>query len=224
MPELEFTLIRSRRKTISITVTQEAAVVVRAPLRAPKSVIAGFVEQKRGWILEKRALALRRSEAHKPREFMSGEEFPYLGRKLMLAVSANAGRIEACGDTLVFPKARLAGAEAFLKRWYVSEACSVLAECLDAFSNSTGISYAGFGVTNARRRWGSCGANGRLNFTWRLVMAPPDVIGYVVVHELAHVEHHDHSKAFWARVGEIMPDYKAKKQWLKDNSALLMLF
>jgi predicted metal-dependent hydrolase len=224
MPKIDYDLIRTHRKTISITITQQAVVVVRAPLRAPKSAIAGFIEQKREWIEEKRALMLEHAEARKLPAFESGEEFPYIGRTLMLIVTEKARRIEACGDTLIFPKARLGGAGVALKRWYVSEARRVIAPRLEAWTGRTGILCAGMSVSGARKRWGSCSGKGRLSFAWRLVMAPVDVIDYVIVHELAHIEHHNHSKAFWALVGEIMPDYKVKKRWLKENSALLVLF
>jgi predicted metal-dependent hydrolase len=224
MAAIEYQLIRSRRRTIAILITPDASVVVRAPLRAPKSEIAAFVELKRRWIMEKRKLALERAEAHKPREIASGEEFPYLGRRLMLAATDNAERIEAVGGTLAVPRARLADAPAELKRWYVGEAARVVTERVNLWMERTGIYASALGITGARRRWGSCSTKGALNFTWRLIMAPEDVIDYVVVHELAHIEHPNHSRAFWARVAEIMPDYKLKLKWLRDNSALLKLF
>lgn len=221
MPEIAYELIRSRRKTISITITHEAAVVVRAPLRTSKSEISGFVEQKHSWILEKQQLVLKRAELHKPRELANGEEFMYLGMRLMLAISDKVKKVEALGETLAFPRVRLANAETCLKRWYAAEAARVMAERADYWGKRTGIKAASVGITGARRRWGSCSAGGRLHFTWRLVMAPVEVIDYVVVHELAHMEHPNHSRAFWNRVGEIMPDYKVKEKWLRDNSALL---
>jgi predicted metal-dependent hydrolase len=224
MAEIEYELIRSRRKTISIMISHDASVVVRAPLRAPKAEIAGFVSLKRKWIIEKRTLVQQRSEAHKPGEYTNGEEFLYLGRRLMLAISGSVQHVEAVGDTLAFPKAELACAQASLKRWYVAEAARILAERVEYWSRRTGIAAASAGVTGARRRWGSCSATGSLNFAWRLVMAPMEVIDYVVVHELAHIEHLNHSKAFWGRVGEILPDYKVKLKWLKDNNAILKLF
>lgn len=224
MADVAYQLIRSRRKTISIIVMPDASVVVRAPLRAPKAVIAGFVEQKRRWIADKREIMLKRAEAHRPSEPANGEEFMYLGRRLMLAVSGSVQRVEAVGSTLAFPAAMLGDAEAVLRRWYIDEAARVVTERVNHWMQRTGIYASSLGVTGARRRWGSCSTNGALNFAWRLVMAPVDVVDYVVVHELAHIEHPNHSKAFWARVAEIMPDYKAKLKWLKDNSALLKLF
>lgn len=224
MPQTGYDLIRSRRKTISITITEDARVVVRAPLRVSVAAIEGFLEQKRRWISEKREIAARRAAEHRQGEFLSGEEFPYLGRRLMLSVSEDAKGIEAVGGVLAFPRAWLPQAGQRLGKWYRAEAARVFAGRLETLVRQTGLRPASVGITDARHRWGSCGTGGRLNFTWRLVMAPPDVIDYVLVHELAHMEHMDHSAEFWGLVGQIMPEYMEKKKWLKENNALLRLF
>lgn len=223
MPETGYELIRSKRKTISVSITDDARVVVRAPLRAPRALIEGFLSQKRRWIAEKQCLAAQRAAAHPQGGFLNGEEFPYLGRKLMLAVSDRATRIEAVGGVLAFPKAWLPLAQDRLRLWYRSEAEAVLGARLSAISERTGLRPASVGVTDARHRWGSCGANGSINFTWRLVTAPPEVIDYVIAHELAHIRHLNHSREFWGCVGSIMPDYMDKKKWLRENNALLRL-
>lgn len=224
MPVTAYELIRSNRKTLSIQITADARLVVRAPLRMPKREIDGFVLQKQSWITDKLDLVRTRAALHKPSEPASGEEFPFLGRKLMLAISEHAKRIEAVGGTLAIPKAWLSKAEQRLRRWYCEQATVILKERLAYWRDLTGIRYCSVRLSDARKRWGSCSSRGSLNFSWRLVMAPIDVIDYVVVHELVHIEHMNHSKAFWAKVGEIMPDYEAKKKWLKDNSGLLGLF
>ena len=224
MPDIAYELIRSRRRTISISVTHDVRVIVRAPLRMPKKEISGFLEQKRRWILEKLELMRRRAELAKPAEPASGEEYPYLGRRLMLAVSDRAAEIEAVGDTLAFPKAWLPEAERKLRQWYCRQAAAVLNERLQHWSLRTGIRHASARLSDARKRWGSCSSKGALNFAWRLIMAPVDVIDYVVVHELVHIEHLNHGKAFWARVGEILPDYREKVKWLREHSGLLGLF
>lgn len=224
MPKIEYELIRTQRRTLAIVVNPDASVVVRAPLRMPMREIAAFLEDKRRWIEGKRALMLRRLDAHGPRELTSGEEVPYLGGKLMLAITDRVKRAQREGCTLALPKAPPAEVEAMLRRWYAGEAARVFTERVNRWMERTGIYAASLGVTGARRRWGSCSAKGALNFAWRLVMAPADVIDYVVVHELAHIEHPNHSKAFWGRVGQIMPDYATKRKWLRENSALLKLF
>jgi predicted metal-dependent hydrolase len=77
-------------------------------------------------------------------------------------------------------------------------------------------------ISSARTRWGSCSSRGSLSFTWRLVMAPVEVVDYVIVHELAHLRVHNHSPEFWKEVARLMPDYAQRKQWLKDNGRLLI--
>jgi predicted metal-dependent hydrolase len=142
----------------------------------------------------------------------------------MLAISEKAKEIEIAGETMAFPKAWLPQAGAKLKHWYQVQAAAIFNDRMKLWRGRTGIVITAAGLSDARKRWGSCSGKGSININWRLVMAPADVIDYVIVHELAHIEHHDHSKAFWASVGEIMPGYKEKKKWLKENSALLRLF
>lgn len=90
------------------------------------------------------------------------------------------------------------------------------------FSNKFGLQYNKVKINNAKKRWGSCTSKGNLNFCWRLAMAPLMVIDYVVVHELSHLEHKDHSKRFWKKVEDILPNYKEQRKWLKDNGHLLV--
>ena len=87
----------------------------------------------------------------------------------------------------------------------------------------TDLQYAKIRISNARTRWGSCGFNANLSFSWRLVMAPLPVIDYVVAHELAHLMHKNHSQRFWAAVRALFPDYEVHKKWLKLNGHLLVL-
>jgi predicted metal-dependent hydrolase len=84
-----------------------------------------------------------------------------------------------------------------------------------------GFHYQKLRISSARTRWGSCSSSGTLSFTYRLVMAPPEVVDYVVVHELVHTQVRNHSKTFWTTVEEIMPDYKQRRTWLKKNGGSL---
>lgn len=87
------------------------------------------------------------------------------------------------------------------------------------YSEVTGLAPTSVRINNAKTRWGSCGAKGRLNFTWRLILAPVEVIDYVVVHELMHLVERNHSQRFWRRVGEIIPAYQARRRWLRKNGS-----
>ncbi len=91
------------------------------------------------------------------------------------------------------------------------------------YSEMTGLIHRSIKITSAKKRFGSCSPNGSLNFSWRLMMAPLNIIDYVVVHELVHIEERNHSKNFWNKVRIILPDYKQSEKWLKDNSQLLTI-
>ena len=126
------------------------------------------------------------------------------------------GSIKLSRDAL--PKAPLV-----FKNWYRQQAAKILAERSQWYASRHGFAYQKIRISSALTRWGSCSSKGTLSFTWRLVMAPIPVIDYVVVHELVHLQVKNHSKEFWGRVELIMPDYKQKIKWLKENGHLLRL-
>ena len=104
-----------------------------------------------------------------------------------------------------------------------ARALELLSEKVSIQAQQNDFTWKKIRISSARTRWGSCSSNGTLSFTWRLVLAPPEVIDYVVVHELAHTRIRDHSPKFWRRVAEIMPDYKRHVSWLKQNGRFLTL-
>ena len=221
---ISFELIRAKRRSLSIAVTAQGCVVVRAPLRMSRRDIDALVQGKRAWIEEKQAAAARRAALYPQREAAAGEELLYLGQPLLLVFSDAVKRPELMEHTLALPRAWQAQADAAVRAWYRLAALAHLRERVAHFSRAYGIPYAFVGVTSARRRWGSCNAGGRLNFAWRLILCPPDVVDYVVVHELCHVRELNHSAAFWAHVEAILPDYRRRLAWLKEHNGILNLF
>ncbi|MBI3580553.1 MAG: M48 family metallopeptidase [Nitrospinae bacterium] len=107
--------------------------------------------------------------------------------------------------------------------WYKRRAASKIKERVEYWARLAGLRHGGIRINSAAKRWGSCGRNGGLNFSWRLVMAPHAALDYVVVHELSHLVHMNHSPDFWNTVRRIMPDYDAGRQWLKNNGHLLLV-
>ena len=107
--------------------------------------------------------------------------------------------------------------------WYRNQARQILTERVNAYASQHNLQYKGIKITSARTRWGSCSPTGSLNFSWRLVLAPMDVVDYVVVHELAHTVFHNHSKRFWKKVEQILPDYKERRKWLRKYGLQLTL-
>ena len=223
MIEIKYELLRSKRKTIALQVTPEGALVVHAPFKTPMGYIAGLVESKRRWIEGKQRLLRQRTEQHLPQEMATGEELPYLGGKLLLVITDKVDTPVVVGETLAIPK-KARNAQACVKAWYVAEAARYFTLRVEHFSELAAIPYRSVGVTDARHRWGSCSSRGSINFSWRLILCPTDIIDYVVVHELAHIVHLNHSAAFWQKVLQLMPDFKERRLRLKADGALLNLF
>jgi predicted metal-dependent hydrolase len=215
-------IIRSRRRTIALEVTPAATVIVRAPLRAPVEYIEEIILQKSVWILRKMDEMKRRllSPCH---EYAEGELFLFLGRSYPLHIVEDGSITIERSDRLYVSSTLLPDIRNHLKHWYREEARKeIRARCM-WFSLKTGYVPATIRITDARQRWGSCTHKGGLSFSWRLIQALPEIIDYVVVHELVHISQPDHSKKFWDKVRKIMPDYEQRRNWLKDHEWLLKI-
>lgn len=214
-------IIRSRRRTIALSVSADASLIVRAPMAVSTRYIKDLVFEKRAWIIAKKKQALARGALTPKKEFVNGEEFLYMGERYALKIEKR--RAIALEDHLCFPEKHLLRARLKMAAWYKQKALETMTERAEMYSAMTGWRFTSLSITSARKRWGSCGPRGELHFSWRLIMAPRHIIDYVVVHELAHIPERDHSPRFWNKVGMILPDYKARKQWLKEHGATCVL-
>ncbi len=216
-----FELIRSRRRTIALIVQSDGRLVVRAPLRAPEATIQAFVGSKAAWIRKKQAQA--RATRLPERQYREGEQFWYLGQTYPLRLVPHQRPALQFGTAFRLARSAQPRARAAFVRWYKVRAAEVLAERVERAAQAYGFEVGRVRITSARSRWGSCSPQGTLSFTYRLVMAPVEVIDYVVVHELVHLKIKNHSPAFWSRVAALMPDYRRHLTWLKKNGHLLSL-
>jgi predicted metal-dependent hydrolase len=214
-------IVRSRRRTIAIIVTQDAQVIVRAPLSAKIKLIKDFVSKKSKWIERKLKEARINSKNIIQKQFVNGENFLYLGKSYPFKIVESDYIVLT--DSLEFPGRWLVHAGIYLKEWYKSQLLKIIIERVCLYSEMTGLKYKSVKVTNAKKRFGSCSHNGSLNFSWRLIMTPLNVIDYLVVHELVHLEEKNHSKNFWNKVKIILPNYKLSEKWLKENNHLLVI-
>ena len=217
-------IIRSRRRTLAVQVAPDGSVTVRAPVRASDKAIRSFVEGHAEWIARKQQRAREKMEAWPPRRFAEGEVFLYLGSPYPLHIDGAAGTPLAFDNQRFVLAASHAGngRETF-ERWYRDQAAGIIGEAAEHYAKRSGIEYDRVRITGALRRWGSCSAAGSLCFTWRLAMAPLEAVDYVVAHELAHIRHRNHSRAFWAEVERMLPDYRVRRRWLRDNEHMLTL-
>ncbi len=215
-------IIRSKRRTLSLQITADASLVIRAPQRASLAWIQEVVQEKLPWILEKQRQARRVYRPAVEPEFAAAEEFLYLGEAYKLQLGEFVGApLNFNGRNFLLRADHQAGAKNYFISWYKRQARELLGQRVEHYAGQIRPNYASICITSARTRWGSCGPRGTLNFTWRLVMAPIRVIDYVVVHELVHLEQRNHSRKFWQRVEEILPRYRTERQWLKAHRDLL---
>jgi len=213
-------LVRSSRKTIALIVTDEGKLVVRAPHRASRAQIDAFILEKTDWTRGHQAKILARP---KPAAlgFREGEAFPYLGQAYPLYMRAGQGTRLAWKDGVFWlPPLPPSQAAAAFEAWYRRQARTVFGERLRWQANRLGLKPGTLRISSARTRWGSCSTTGSISLTWRLVMAPMEVIDYVIVHECIHLAVKNHSKAFWQRVAAAYPAYLQAKRWLRENSGL----
>ena len=215
-------IIRSRRRSIALVITPDGHLIVRAPLKAPVALIEKFVMEKNGWIREKIG-EIRKRPLATVHAYEEGEPFFYFGRMYPLHIVESGNSPVERTDRLCVCRTLLPDIRHRVKCWYMQEAQrEIHARCM-WFSMTTGYTPKSIRITDARQRWGSCSSDGGINFSWRLIQAPLEIVDYVIVHELVHLKQHDHSKKFWAKVKEIMPDYERRREWLRENERLLRI-
>lgn len=214
MPTLVNRLIRSKRRTIALIVERDGSVTVRAPLKMSATSIEEFVAKHANWV-EKKRQEVRAMQPEQPRQYLAGEQFLFLGRPYSLEIVRNTAKTLELADSFKLSESDQHNAEAVFRSWYRKQAARIIAERVAHFAKQFRLEVRNLRITSARTRWGSCSPKGVLSFSWRLLMTPPEVIDYVIVHELAHTVHHNHSKRFWDLVEKWMPDYRERRKQLR---------
>lgn len=173
-------VVRSSRRTMSMEITKDAEVVIRAPYAMPESEIERFLKEKSSWIEKNVEIVKRKAKQQKAQGPLSNEQIQEL----------------------------------------VEKALKVIPERVAYYAQIIGVTYGRITIRNQKTRWGSCSSKGNLNFNCMLMQLPMEIIDYVVVHELCHRLEMNHSKRFWAEVEKVLPDYRERRKWLKENAGL----
>jgi predicted metal-dependent hydrolase len=216
-PLIDYTVRRSSRaRRVRVSVDAERGVEVVLPQRAPERAAASAVRELRPWIER------RLSEVEQVRAVVASRDgtVPYLGEELLLMPERGRTRVHRRGDVLRVPAG---DASAALERWYRRQAKAEIAPRLDRAVAALGTNYTALTIRNQRTRWGSCSSTGAMSFNWRLLLAPEDVLDYVVWHEACHLIHMDHSPRFWALVERHVPGFASPRRWLRRHGATLVL-
>lgn len=229
IPYEERRSVRYRRITLSIL---DDRVRISAPKNVSAKQLKELLSAKQKWIL-KHWLASRETLECPQRQYIEGEEFPYRGKILGLSVRRHARqsiRVNLEGQVLVvflpydLPDYQyLSNVQYAVMNWYKVQARRVLKSKLDEQAKRMQVTYQDFRLKDQKTRWGSCSDRGNLNLNWRIIMAPEEVIDYLIIHELAHLTHPNHSERFWQWVATFMPEYVSWKEWLKYHGQELVL-
>ena len=188
-------IIRSNRKTLAIQINPDLSVTVRAPIYASQREIERILKEKEGWI-QKHIEKIREQEAK--RKEMYGEKGEY----------GKSAEREYLSNEEIHKLAE--------------KALEYIPKRVSYFAKQIGVTYGRITIRNQKTRWGSCSSKGNLNFNCLLMLTPPEVIDYVIVHELCHRKEMNHSGAFWAEVEKVLPDYKKQVKWLKENGGQII--
>lgn len=227
MTKLDYKVRRSDRARRARIVVDPAGVEVVVPRRMALRHVAPFVEEKRPWI-ERTLRRLREAEAAGPAVRLEhGGEVPYLGERLELHVRAEPGRVRPHvarrGQALRVALPVGGDLRAALEAWYRRRARVEVAARLDAACARAGTAYSRLSIRSQKSRWASCSSAGAMSFNWRLLLAPPEILDYVVEHEVAHLEVLDHSPRFWALLASRSPAYREHERWLRLHGPSLRL-
>ncbi len=223
--DIEYSITRRpKRRTVSIIIRSNNQVDVLAPSLMPAYLIHRFVEEKQSWIHKKLQLNEHERANYQPKTFTAGESFALMGKTYQLHLTDDLKTaIHTAGDQLIAPAFETDKLKKLLVSWYRQKAEEHFQQRSQHFAADIGVAPSSIGVKTYKSRWGSCHHDGRIYYNWRLIMAPEWVIDYVVVHELCHLIHHNHSKLYWQTVEDIMPDYRQAKAWLKNDGLKLDL-
>ena len=220
--DIEYSLVRSRRKTASIYIERDGQVSILVPEKLTDRQVEALLESKRKWIYKSLAewQDLNARKVH--RDYVNGEGFLYLGRSYRLKLVSDLAEPLMLKDgyfCLRTNNGSLPDADAAFKAFYRAKGARPHPATGRLFPGEDGRGAQGVKVIDLKHRWASCSPGGNLNFHWKCMMAPLTILDYIVVHELAHLIYPNHTKAFWNEVDKVMPDFQERKEWLRLNGA-----
>lgn len=217
--ELQLEVRRSeRRKALQLTVDRGGELIVSAPPEVSHETLADFVRLKRFWIYTKLAEKELRQQPQGQKEFVSGEAFSYLGRnyRLQLVRAQELPLKLRAGRFYLLRSEAPRGRDHFIA-WYSDHGRPWLARRSEPWCRRMSLTPKSIDLRELGYRWGSCSKSGAMNFHWATMLLPPSIIDYVIVHELAHLQHHNHTPEFWKLVARTLPDFAERKTWLAEG-------
>ncbi len=219
---ISYTLQRTRRRrTISLLI-DDRGLRVAAPLKAPQRAIDDLLRQHAAWVIRR----VHDWQQKRPplRSWVAGEQIMLYGAPVTLAAHAGIAMPQLEQDRLLFdPQLAPAVIESGVRNWLKQQALACFTRCCHDYSAQLALPAPAVRLSNARTRWGSCHAHGRISMNWRLVQGPMAWIDYVAAHEVAHLRQMNHSPAFWLTVAGLVPDYAERRAALRREAHRYLL-
>ena len=203
-------------KSISIKISRNC-IHINVPFLLPKKTLEKLIYKKKNWI-NKQLLIKSKTKLYKIKEYINNEIFLYLGKnyKLKIIISTLYS-VDIVGDYLVVNlKNRLSiqKIKRVINQWFRERSAIYFKKQAYYLANKSNLEINSIKVKEYKSRWGSCSINGEITFNWRLIMAPPKIIEYVIIHELMHLKEHNHSQKYWKHVKSLYPNFNDAKEWL----------
>ncbi len=222
--------ISNRAKFMRLVISRDRGLEIVTPKKISPSKAKGLLKDHSVWILNKIKIIYEIAECNQFRPIVEGNRILFLGKKWSLRCdeSLNPKGIFLENKTIYLNFTSLnqldnpqAVIRKLLTGWYKNQAKEIIHHGVEYYSKKMGVQFNKITIKNQKTRWGSCSSLKNLNFNWRLIMAPPEVLDYIIIHELAHLKELNHSAKFWRLVQSVCPDYHNQESWLKNYSQLL---
>ena len=217
---------RSNRKTLSLFIDADGELIVKAPLRLSNEIIFEFIKSKESWIKTQQAKVVQSNAINKA--VLSYNSFMYLGRELSPYITTEVKKITWQGDNLLIPsKIAEKGDDEVIKKvklWLKKQAKEIIEERIVYFSRRLNLKHSSSKIMNNKTRWGTCSKGGEIALNWRAIMIEPKLLDYIVIHEFCHLLEFNHSRAFWALVEAVLPNWRDLRKQLKQLNWIIALF
>jgi len=215
---LKYSVTKSDRKTIAMFVERNNDVVIKAPYSATDEKIRQFFHKKQMWLYTKLEEKSFFEHHERKKEFVNGESFWYLGRIYKLKVKQNIPeKFRWYRSSFEIQEDAITNAREIVVGRYKQKCKEKILPRVEEYAKKYGFIYRWLCVKDLRNRWASCTSSDIINFHWKAILAPIDVIDYIILHELVHTREKKHSPKFWTILSGIMPDYENHKDWLRRN-------
>jgi len=212
-----------RRRTVDLIVDRFGDLVINVPELLPRQELEAIIRRKQEWIYTKlgqKEIVLRPG-GHK--EYITGEGFYYLGKKYRLKlldsadVATNTPPLRLLNGRFLMPRSAVQGGRDHFIKWYMRQGQAWITDAIEPLKERVLAEPRSITLRDLKFRWGSCNADGDTYFHWRVMLLPPRVIRYLLLHELVHLHEHNHSRAFYERLARALPEYHEIEMWLEAN-------